>query len=382
MVLDKLISFFTSLKLTVVCLTLAMVLVFIGTIAQVDLGLYRVQHDYFQSFVVMWGPKHADWRIPVFPGGYLIGGLLLINLVAAHYKRFGFSRKKFGIILTHLGLILLLLGQLGTDKLARESSLHLREGETRNYSESDRRTELAVVETTDADSDKVVAIPDSALAAQSVVRSPALPFTIRVKRFLPNSALSSQAETGYEKSPATQGQGAGIWMREKPRVTKMDERDVPSAVLELDSGGQSLGTWLVSEFLNEPQKVTVGKRTFALSMRLRRYYKPFSLQLVEFRHDVYRGTDIPKNFSSLVRLRNPATGEDREVKIYMNNPLRYAGYTFYQASFDPDNKGSVLQVVHNPGWLTPYLACVLVGLGLTIQFLSHLIPFVKRRLAV
>ena len=64
----------------------------------------------------------------------------------------------------------------------------------------------------------------------------------------------------------------------------------------------------------------------------------------------------------------------------MNNPLRYAGETFYQASFDPDDHGSVLQVVHNPSWLTPYLSCVLVATGLTIQFLSHLIPFLKRRL--
>jgi hypothetical protein len=66
----------------------------------------------------------------------------------------------------------------------------------------------------------------------------------------------------------------------------------------------------------------------------------------------------------------------------MNNPLRYAGETFYQASFDADDHGSVLQVVHNPTWLTPYLSCVLVATGLVIQFLSHLVPFLKRRLAV
>jgi len=72
--------------------------------------------------------------------------------------------------------------------------------------------------------------------------------------------------------------------------------------------------------------------------------------------------------------------EDREVLIYMNNPLRYAGETFYQASFDPDDHGSVLQVVRNPTWLTPYFSCVLVATGLLIQFLSHLIPFLKRRM--
>ena len=74
-------------------------------------------------------------------------------------------------------------------------------------------------------------------------------------------------------------------------------------------------------------------------------------------------------------------GEDREVRIFMNNPLRYQGETFYQASFDADDHGSVLQVVHNPSWLTPYFSCVLVAAGLVIQFLSHLVPFLKRRLA-
>ena len=83
-------------------------------------------------------------------------------------------------------------------------------------------------------------------------------------------------------------------------------------------------------------------------LRQERYYLPFSLHLIEFRHDKYPGTDIPKNFSSRVRLQNLENREDREVRIFMNNPLRYAGETFYQASFDPDDHGSVLQVVHNP----------------------------------
>ena len=108
---------------------------------------------------------------------------------------------------------------------------------------------------------------------------------------------------------------------------------------------------------------------------------PFSLHLMEFHHDRYPGTDIPKNFSSRVRLQNLDSGENREVLIYMNNPLRYQGETFYQASFDADDGGSILQVVHNPSWLTPYFSCVMVGAGLLWQFLSHLIPFLKRRMA-
>ena len=380
MFLDRLIKVFTSLKLTVVCLTLAMLLVFFGTLAQVDLGLYKAQNEFFRSFLIYWGPKGADWKIPVFPGGYLIGGLLLINLIAAHYSRFGFRKDKFGIIITHLGLILLLMGQLATDMLSTESSLHLRNGETKNYSESDRLTELAVIGKVDPRTDQVVAIPDSRLAGGSVIRTPELPFAVRVKHFYRNSLLVAQPADGFEKSGATQGAGPDIWIREEPRTTKMDERDTPSALVELEADGKSLGSWLVSTRLAAPQTVAFNGRAYDLILRLRRYYIPFNLQLLEFKHDIYAGTDIPKNFSSQVRVLNPATGEDREVKIKMNTPLRYGGLTFYQASFDQDDRGSILEVVRNPSWVTPYLACLLVGVGLGVQFLSHLVPFVKRRL--
>jgi hypothetical protein len=358
-----------------------MVLVFIGTLAQVDLGLYKAQEEIFRSFVIFWGPKGADWKIPVFPGGYLIGGILLINLVAAHYRRFGFRRDKAGIIITHFGIILLLVGQIGTDLLSRESSLHLRLGEAKPYSESDRRLELAIIDVTDPQTDSVIAIPDSRLATEREIRDAALPFQITVRQFLPNSSLSATAKPGYEKVPATAGVGPQLWYRAEPKVTKMDARDVPTGIVEFRTPqGQSLGTWLISGYLNEPQTVKVGGRTYQVDLRMRRYYHGFNLRLMEFHHDVYKGTDIPKNFSSLVRVQNPRTGEDRQVKIYMNNPLRYGGLTFYQASYDPDNQGSILQVVRNPSWLTPYLACILVGGGLLIQFLSHLIPFLKRRL--
>jgi hypothetical protein len=257
MFLGRLIKIFASLRLTVVLLALAMALVFAGTLAEVHLGLYRAQSEFFRSFFIYWQPQNITWQIPIFPGGYLIGVLLLINLVAAHSSRFKFSREKIGIWMIHAGLILLLAGQLFTDMSAVESRMHLRVGETKNYSESGRADEL--------------------------------------------------------------------------------------------------------------------------QLQSKRFYLPFSLHLLEFRHDVYNGTDIPKNYSSRLLLDRPDTGEHREVLISMNNPLRCAGRTLYQAGFDADDQGTILQVVKNPGWLTPYLACGLITMGLIVQFLSHLIPFLRRR---
>jgi hypothetical protein len=382
MLLDRLINFFTSLKLTVACLVLGMVLVFAGTLAQVDLGLYKAQNEFFRSFFIFWGPKGADWKIPVFPGGYLVGGVLLVNLVASHFKRFHLSRDKAGIWMIHAGLILLLVGQLMTDMLSRESALHLREGEAKNYSESERQAELAVVDTTEADLDKVLAIPQGVLTARKEIEHRELPFALKVKSFYANSAVSKRAADASEPPAASQGLGPQAIVREAPRVTDMDHRDVPSAVVEVVTAQGSLGTWLVSEYIEQPQSFNYNGRTYSLTMRPRRYYKPYSIQLVQFRHDLYAGTSIPKNFSSRVQLQRPDTGENRQVLIYMNNPLRYAGETYYQASFDPDDHGTILQVVHNPSWITPYFSCILVGLGLVVQFGTHLMGFtLKRRIA-
>ena len=65
----------------------------------------------------------------------------------------------------------------------------------------------------------------------------------------------------------------------------------------------------------------------------------------------------------------------------MNNPLRHAGLTFYQASFEKGDKVSILQVVRNPGWVLPYISCIMMGLGLLVQFGLHLVGFVRKRAA-
>ena len=379
--LKPFIRLFSSLKLTVTCLVLGCVIVFWGTLAQVHLGLYKAQNEFFRSLFVYWTPTGSGFHIPIFPGGYFIGTVLLINLLTAHVRYYQPGKRKIGIVLIHLGVVLLLLGQMLTDFLSQESALHLRIGETRNYSEADRAFELAVLDTTDKVFDKVVAIPCSLLVRRGEVSDPGMPFTVRVKTFYANSSLVQQSQPGYEPVKTTASLGSGIWWREQPRETGMNRMDMPSALVEIATPQGSLGTFLVSAWLDGPQSFSFDNHAYELLLRKERYYLPFSLHLIEFRHDKYPGTDIPKNFSSRVRLQNVENHEDREVRIFMNNPLRYAGETFYQASFDADDHGSVLQVVHNPTWLTPYFSCVLVATGLVIQFLSHLVPFLKRRLA-
>src|SRR5271154_4136728 len=164
MLLKRLISIFIPLRLTVTLLSFAILLVFIGTLAQVDEGLYNAQARYFRQWIVF-GLDLFGRRVPlILPGGYLIGTLLLVNLLAAHIYRFQLSVKKLGIQIVHAGVILLLVGQLATDMFARESQMHFTEGETKSYAESARSFELAFVSDSGAGNERVVAIPARLLA--------------------------------------------------------------------------------------------------------------------------------------------------------------------------------------------------------------------------
>ncbi len=363
----RIVAGLSSMKLTIACLSLLMVLVVACTLLQVPLGTHLAVERTIRTFVVWWTPEGSKLRVPVFPGGGLVGTVLLLNLLFAQFLKLERSRRKAGIWIAHLGLALLFIGEFSTALFQVESQMPIEVGQTRDYSEDIRLVELAVSDTTHPQRDTVTTVPQSLFSPGKTLADPALPFTLTVKRFYENSELSMRQPTD-PPSEATAGIGTNVSVREIPLFTVDDAVNSAAALVDVRLGPQSLGVYWVSNSLGAPQGFSSEGRDWKFALRPRRYYLPFSLTLKEFRHDVYLGTDIPKNFSSLVRLRDAGAGEDRDVLIYMNNPLRYGGKTFYQASFGKDDRLSVFQVVRNPGWLIPYLSCVMVALGMLLHF--------------
>src|SRR5262249_31942215 len=143
---------------------------------------------------------------------------------------------------------------------------------------------------------------------------------------------------------------------QQPPVSGTDtsqKTDVNSAYVTLrrKGGGEALGTYLVSlwycgsiyQMLPERlQDVRLAGKTYVLSLRPKRIYKPYTIHLNQFTHGKYQGTEIAKDFRSEIRLLDPGENEDREVEIYMNNPLRYRGETFYQSGFLNGDRGTIL----------------------------------------
>ena len=487
----------TSLRVTVWTLAISVALVLFGSLAQVNEGLWNAQARWFKSWFVFNPTSDPIWFwLPVFPGGHLLGTVLLINLLAAHFKRFSWSFQKVGIQLTHLGIIMLLVGQFLTDELAVESMLSFREGETKQYTEHHRNSELVFTTDLPNDQEQVVAVPEARLADEDQFSNAALPFQVKVHKYAVNGdvlerskvletyqrlkgalgimeskygsgdlvELAKEAEGSEGRAdvwrgalrkvgdkdfadvtggagrvaadpakaaelrkelvakfrsqmldanirrgdedqyaaealrdgreiteaslPAATPEGIGSRAVAIPRPERKDDkmRNLPFAIIELLSEGKSIGQYLVAATLRK-QDVQAGDKTWSLSMRQERYYLPFTMKLVKATHDVYQGTDIPKDYRSRVLLENPEKKERRETEIYMNQPLRYGGLTFYQSQMGQDQrnvsiKTSGLQVVENPSWLTPYAGCLVVGLGMLWQFLWHLSKFFSKRIGL
>src|SRR5262249_20321081 len=153
-----------SLRLTVWLFVLSIMLVFFGTLAQVDAGVWTVVNQYFRSALV-WVPLQifvrfgqAFFGIPAsaqlpgnfpFPGGWLLGGLLLANLLAAHAVRFKMTWKRSGILLIHSGLIVMMMSELVTGLYAIEGNMTIEANGASNYLEHHNFAELAIIDPSD-----------------------------------------------------------------------------------------------------------------------------------------------------------------------------------------------------------------------------------------
>ncbi|MFW6060862.1 MAG: cytochrome c biogenesis protein CcsA, partial [Phycisphaeraceae bacterium] len=382
-----------SLKLTVVLLSLAMALIFVGTLAQAHMGVWQAVETFFRSpvawielrFLIPETVGRVPGRVP-FPGGLLIGALLLINLVAAHAVRFRLSVRRIGVLMLHAGLIVLIVGEFVTGWLAEEGLMSIDVGQSVRYIEDIRATELAVIDPSDAEVDRVVSVPGSLVreyaSRDAPLADPRLPFEIEVVRWLDNARLQ-RAQTRPAAAPhaADQGVGREAIAEQLPPARGVDANQVnaPAAYVRLHREGEVLGTWLLWAHLVEAQRVEVEGQTYGIALRYKRTYMPYELHLLAFNHDKFVGTEIPRNFESHIRLVDTERGTNREVRIWMNNPLRYRGSTFYQSSYKPDGSGTVLQVVTNPGAALPYVACVLVAGGMVWHFVWGMVDFLRRR---
>ncbi len=305
--------------------------------------------------------------------------------------------KQGGNVLLHLGVALLMVGQFAFGDRQLEQRLSLVEGQSSNTLVNLDLIELAFIEDVGG-RDQVIAIPGSRLKSASrseaVISDPALPVDVRVLAFYENSSLKDVTDDNL----ADRGVGLDVRAVETTKSGGTDsDMNLASAYVELldKESGESLGKHLVSQLISDREMlmpdvnskdfydtVAVDETTYQFGLKFHREVKPYWIQLEDVRRVNYSGTDTPRDYSSFIRIVDVETGEDRKERVWMNNPLRYRGETFYQSSYTPLPGGKEMtgiQVVQNSGWLIPYVACSITGLGMLAHFMGTLTRFLRRR---
>jgi len=113
---------------------------------------------------------------------------------------------------------------------------------------------------------------------------------------------------------------------------------------------------------NFQHQVEVGGLRMSMAYGSKIYKSPFTLKLTDFKMEKYPGSNSPSSYSSDVMIQD--NGEETPFKIYMNHVLDHSGYRFFQASFHPDEKGTVLSVNHD------YWGTNITYIGYTLLFLG------------
>jgi ABC-type transport system involved in cytochrome c biogenesis permease subunit len=306
-----------------------------------------------------------------------------------------------GNVLIHLGVGLLMLGQFAFGDRQIEERMALIEGQSSSMALRTDETELAVIRAFDAADDQVTVISGRLLKARAggdPIKPDGLPFDVRVLSFFPNSGVMrvgpvapNQATTGIGRSWLATNKAPEGGASSKPNISSAYVTLVNRAT------GADLGTFLVSQYLNDQAQLFMGAggdevdtvevdgTRYRLQLRYRREYKPYSVTLTDVRRINYSASETPRDYSSYVTFTDTATHAQQDGRIWMNNPVRYRGETFYQSQYStvelPDGTRSEmtgLQVVENAGWLIPYVACVLALWGMLAHFGGTFLRFADR----
>ena len=151
---------------------------------------------------------------------------------------------------------------------------------------------------------------------------------------------------------------------EVPR-NEVNEGTANALVVEIESNGVKIEKKLLGGAGSSTfsEKINVGGLDFSLSYGSKVYTLPFAIKLNDFIAEKYPGTEQGyKSFMSKITLE-----DDRsfDYDIYMNHILDHKGYRFFQSSFHPDEKGTILSVNHDQWgtWIT-YLGYFLLYTGL------------------
>ena len=378
-VLKKISDLLASYKLSCLLFLLLLLLTYLGTMNQVENGLYQSQHKYFESvFLVHW----AFGLVPIpLPGGYLVMILTFINLLWGAVVRFRWAWSKVGVLVGHVGILILLAGSFVSYAFSESGHMALYENESSDEFESSYEWEIGVGEAAAGGPVTEYIIHQSDFDRLSDGRArtfkfSGLPFDLKIGDFMPNAAPGA----GAGSDPHAAGK---LSAAPPSREQEQNLAGATATLVEQQSGAaHEAQLWAGN---NAPATVEAAGKKWNLALRKHRWKLPFTLRLDRFKHELHPRTNMAREYSSFVT--KIEDGASRAIRITMNEPLRHKGYTFYQSSWGPQNGGnkgpfySVFAVVRNPADQVPLYACIITTAGLVLHFMQRLLAYLRKEKA-
>jgi len=366
----------TSLGLSCVLLILLALLTYLGTIDQVDHGLFDAQKKYFESLIV-W---NAIGPIPL-PGAYLVMLTLFVNIVLGGLVRIRKGWATSGVIVVHCGILLMLFAGLVKFYYSKEGHVTLYEGQSKSEFESYYDWELVVLEPTAKGTTLEHPLTPKAVESAHgeqgrVFKDPTLPFELQLSHYMRNCQPMPKGPMFEVNVPVVDGS-----FLSEMALDKEAEQNVPGLYVTLrGSDGKSTQGMVWGES-RTPWMTEFGGKPYALMLRRQKFPMPFEVRLDKFTKEDHPRMAMAKEFSSDVTVTQP--GSTRSLKISMNQPLRDKGLVLYQASWGPSNAKpgdplfSTLAVVSNPSDQWPLYSCLVIALGMLLHFTRKLVRHVR-----
>ncbi len=362
--LKKKLAFLTSPVLLHYCLPLMMVFLIIGTVSQKYIGLYQATQMFFSDPVIWIG------AVPV-PGFPIVLGVIFVNLLAKLAFDSPWTKRHAGIIVSHIAVAFLFFGGLFTAVVSEEGFVDLAPGKSKAYVTDYHHREFVMRD----DQDRVrYAIPLEAIAKDQTLTIPDQPFALHIYERCQNCKIDIREN--FVDGAQYQGMAAKMTLSDAPLKNKDEEN-----MAGLNFGVQTVGAdndddeqiFTVLEDVPRWPEVQSGGETFRFAVEKQKRALPFSIELLSFKKTTHPGMEMARAYESRVRISDEFGQWDSLIK--MNEPLRYRGYTLFQSSFirTPNGDVSVLAIVKNSGRSFPYIAGIILAIGLML----HL--YIRRR---
>lgn len=381
-------DFFSSFLLCVICLVILGLLVWFSTLEMRFIGLSGALDKYFSSDLdkfFVWPTINGEKTLPLpLPGAYWVCAVLFFNMVIGGLIRIRKSWRNIGAVISHFGIVGLLAVGFVDHHQSIHSKMETYQGNTYDYTTKFDYTSIEVSEfTAEGEKKKPYVIKhDMIVDLENEMRRfkfQELPFDLEVRNFREHAVVRDVANN--VKSQTSGKSVDGFFLQPVKRDASEDFYNYGCYVQVKPKNGEPSRQIILSRSMGFPQTFSVDGKLYGVEMPNEIWPMPYSVELINSVGEYYPGTNRPSKFQSTIAWISKDGSEEKLETIKMNQPMRYGGFTLYQANWiEPINglEFSGFEVVNNPADQWPKVCMWISAAGLLIHCSLKLTKYLAR----